>query len=218
MAAEGDRGAAVAGATRPRDIVAGGLPGLIQRIPPHALLWAVPAILIALALILLAMGRLPICSCGTVKLWHGAVQSAETSQHIADWYTLTHVLHGFLFYFFTWLVLRRAPVALRLVVAVLIEGAWEIVENSDFIINRYRTETIALNYFGDSVINSVSDTLAMMLGFTLASWLPTRATIALAIATELMLVYAIRDNLTLNILMLVHPNQAIKAWQSPLPR
>jgi hypothetical protein len=190
-----------------------------QRIPPWVFFLAVPAIIALQALILWAMGRLPICACGTVKLWHGIVHSAENSQHIFDWYTLTHVVHGFALYFLLWLVLRRTSVALRLVLAVLIEGGWEILENSDFIINRYRAETIALDYFGDSIVNSIADTVAMIFGFAIASRLSPWSVVGLTIAGELMLAYTIRDNLTLNVIMLVHPTQVIKAWQAaPLLR
>ena len=183
-----------------------------NRIPSWALCLAVPAIIAVQALVLYAMGRVPICTCGTVKLWYGVVQSSENSQHIFDWYTLTHVVHGFGFYFLTWLVMRKAPFALRLAVAVLIEGVWEIIENTDFVITRY----VSLDYFGDSIVNSVADTVAMIAGFVLAARLPAWNTVAAALALELTLAYLIRDNLTLNIIMLVHPIDAVKAWQASL--
>ena len=166
------------------------------------------------AVTLLLMGQVPICKCGYVKLWHGVVFSSENSQHISDWYTPSHVIHGFAFFGLLWLIGRRWPLGLRLVLAVAIEAGWEIFENTDLVINRYREVTISLDYYGDSVLNSVCDILAMVAGFAIASRVPVWITVALVVTLELLVLYFIRDNLTLNIIMLIYPLDGIKAWQA----
>jgi len=174
---------------------------------------ALLAVAAAQALALYALGRVPICTCGYVKLWHGVVLSAENSQHVADWYSFSHIIHGFALYGLLWLAARRWPVGLRFVAAALVEAVWETVENTSFVIDRYRAITISLDYYGDSILNSVSDTLFCAAGFALASRLPVAATLALAVAMEVGVAAVIRDNLTLNIIMLIYPLAAIKAWQ-----
>ena len=171
------------------------------------------AVVSATAAILYAMGRNPICPCGEVKLWWGAVNSPENSQHLSDWYSASHLIHGFLFFGATWLVTRRWGFAPRLILALVVECAWEIVENTDPVIQHYRETTISLDYAGDSILNSMSDIGFMALGFFLASRLPVGLTVLIAIGLELFTGFMIRDNLTLNVLMLLWPIEAVKTWQ-----
>jgi len=171
-------------------------------------------LVIAFGVTLFLMDRPPICACGSVKLWHGVVHSSENSQHIADWYTFSHVIHGFLFYGLAHLILRGAARRWALPLAVAIEGGWELLENSPMIIDRYREATMAFGYSGDSILNSIADIGWMSAGFWLAAKLPVRVTIAVALAFEALTLLLIRDNLTLNVLMLVWPVEAIKTWQA----
>ncbi len=179
------------------------------------LLLIVACALIVQATVLYVVGQPPICACGTVRLWVGQVLSPENSQQITDWYTPSHVIHGLLFFALARLLFRgRRSLLLALSLALGIEVAWELTENSPAIIARYREQSLAQGYSGDSILNSLCDTLAMLTGFWLAARLPVRASIALVLAAELFTGVMIRDNLTLNVVQLLVPNKAVSAWQA----
>ena len=175
---------------------------------------AAAAIVIAAGAILLLMGRHPICTCGSIEMWVGSRDSPRTSQMLADWYSFSHIVHGLLFYAALWLAARRWPVEWRFVIALFIEAAWEVAENTPMVIDRYRATTAALGYTGDSVLNSLSDIAMMALGFAIARKLPVWTSIALLMALEVIPLFAIRDNLTLNVLALIAPNEALQVWQA----
>ena len=162
------------------------------------------------------MGRLWICSCWEIKLFEPSVHSSGNSQHISDWYTPSHIIHGFIFYGLGFLLLRRFPIAARFAVATLLEAGWEILENSPIIIERYRSVTASYGYEGDSILNSALDTLAMAAGFVFAARAPVWLTLVIAIGFEIATAVIIRDNLALNIVMLIWPIDAIRQWQSAL--
>lgn len=172
------------------------------------------AVLIVVAAVELAMGRHQICTCGTVELWVGGRDSPKTSQMLFDWYSLSHIVHGLLFYGLLWTVARRWLVERRFMTALVIEACWEMIENTPMVIDRYRATTAALGYAGDSVLNSLSDIVMMALGFLLARKLPVWASVALLIALELIPLFVIRDNLALNLLNLLAPVKAVQAWQA----
>ncbi len=192
------------------------IPSVKFRPGPRA---AVVAVVLWLATISLELvrGRPPICPCGHVRLWAAEVNSAENSQQIADWYSFSHVIHGLLFYgaaraLARWIAPRWSRWALP--AAVALEGLWELAENSPAVIERYRAATVSLGYQGDSALNSASDIAFMALGFWIASRLPWWASVAIGIGFELFTLALIRDNLTLNVLMLVWPIEAIRHWQA----
>jgi hypothetical protein len=192
----------------------------MNRLLPHRrAVIASLALAIVAGVILLGMGRNPICECGTVKLWHGVVQSAENSQHLTDWYAPSHFTHGLIMYFFAWLLWRKwalfggKPARWALPIAVAVEAAWEIMENTPMVIDRYRAVTVSWGYSGDSVVNSLGDIGWMIAGFLAASRIPAWFSVALALFLELLTLWTIRDNLTLNVVMLFWPVEAIRQWQ-----
>jgi uncharacterized membrane protein YjdF len=174
---------------------------------------AIAVVVVAAAALLRLEGRLWICSCGQVWLWAGDTKSANNSQHIFDPYSFTHVLHGFVFYGLLALALPRLPALWRLSLSIAIEAAWEVIENSPAIIERYRQATLALGYQGDTVVNSLADILCCGIGFALARRLGFRRSLAVFAVTEVVLILWIRDSLILNVIMLIYPIEAIKAWQ-----
>jgi hypothetical protein len=177
-------------------------------------IWATVAVFAAAALVLFLMGRPPICTCGTIKLWEGVVNSPGNSQHIADWYTLSHIIHGFVFYWAARWAMPRQPAGVWLIAASVVELAWEILENSPMIIDRYREATMAVGYSGDSILNSIADGGWMVAGFLFAARFSWKIVVPIAIAFELFTLAVIRDNLTLNVVMLVSPVDAIREWQA----
>ncbi|MBB5732348.1 hypothetical protein FHS61_001357 [Altererythrobacter atlanticus] len=193
----------------------------MTRLLPHrSALIATLAIFLGAVAVLFAMGRPPICTCGHVALWHGTVQSAGNSQHITDWYSPSHFTHGLIMYFASWLLWSRwrlfggRPARWAMPIAVLVEAAWEVLENTPMIIDRYREVTISWGYVGDSIVNSAADIGWMAAGFLYAAKLPWKASLATGIALELFTAWMIRDNLALNVLMLVWPLEAVRQWQA----
>ncbi len=195
-------------------------PAMNRLLPDRRGLFATLALIVIAAAVLLAMGRNPICECGYVKLWHGVVQSSENSQHVTDWYSPSHFTHGLIMYFVAWLLWSRLrlfggrPARWALPIAVAVEAAWEIAENTPMVIDRYRAVTVSFGYSGDSVVNSLSDIGWMTIGFLVAARIPVKFSVALAVFLELLTLYTIRDNLTLNVVMLFWPIEAIRQWQA----
>lgn len=171
--------------------------------------------LVIISTIMLALqGRVLWCEAGDYLPWSWAVMSRHNSQHLIDPYSFTHILHGILEFWLIGLVFSRVPLAWRFVIAIFIESTWEVVENTSYVINRYREATISLDYFGDSIINSLADILCCGIGFVIAKKIGYWRSLALFIVTETILIFTIRDSLILNIIMLIYPLDAIKSWQT----
>ncbi|MCE9540942.1 DUF2585 family protein [Candidatus Kaiserbacteria bacterium] len=174
----------------------------------------VVALVLAQGAVLFFFGQPPICACGYIEFWHGEVLSPGNSQHLTDWYTFSHVIHGIIFYYLAGYLFPKFSAASRLALAVGVEVAWEIAENTPMVIQHYREQALAQGYTGDSIINSVSDTFAMMFGFLIASRFAVWVVVTLALLMELYTLYMIRDNLALNIVNLIHAFPSIAAWQA----
>jgi len=185
------------------------MPAAFRRPKPLLILLVIITLSVA---ILLAMGRPPICACGTVELW--GREGPTQSQMLADWYSLSHIVHGFLFYALLHLLFRKTTFEGRFTAALLVEAAWEIVENTPMVIDRYREATIALGYSGDSILNSASDIAMMAVGFFAARRIPVWASMAIVLVLEVVPLLVIRDNLALNIWMLLAPSDGVRAWQA----
>ncbi len=176
--------------------------------------WVTLAAILVLTMIQLRVqGRVWWCACGQWNLWAGDIWSAHNSQHFLDPYSFTHVLHGMAFCGLIFLLRPRMPFAWKLVTACALEAGWEILENSAFIIERYREATISLGYEGDSIINSVADVLCCGAGFLMARKLSLKWSLVVFFVAELVLLFWVRDNLTLNVLMLIYPVESIRTWQ-----
>ena len=175
--------------------------------------FAIVASFAATALLLRLEGRLWLCACGSIQLWSGQICSANNSQHFLDPYSFTHVLHGFLFFWLIAWLLSRLRSSWQLALAVAVEAGWEVLENTNFIIDRYRSETAALGYNGDTVVNSFGDILCCLIGFVVAQRLGLRRSLVVFAVLELILIVWIKDSLLLEILMLVVPIDAVRAWQ-----
>jgi len=168
---------------------------------------------IAMAFVLRFEGRLLICSCNRVLLWVGDICSSSNSQQLFDPFSFTHVLHGFLLFWIISLLFRRVAPEWQISLALICEAAWEVFENTPFVINRYRTETAALGYQGDSVVNSLGDLFCAFVGIMIARQLGFRRSVIVFLIVEVILFVTIRDSLLLEILMLIRPIPAIKQWQ-----
>ena len=184
--------------------------------PTHKKYWPLLAMLAAAmtaAILLHLEGRLWICACGSIRLWSGQVGSANNSQHFLDPYSLTHVLHGFLFFWLIFWLARRLSSGWQMALAVIVEACWEVFENTNFIIDRYRTATAALGYNGDTVVNSFGDIFCCLIGFLIARRLGLRRSLVVFAVLEVVLIIWIKDSLLLEILTLIIPIDAVRAWQ-----
>jgi Protein of unknown function (DUF2585) len=184
-----------------------------KTMPVWALIIGVSALLLFQAGVLYLLGQPPICTCGDIKLWEGMVASIGNSQHVSDWYTPSHVIHGFLFFGLLHLTWPRARMVTKLLAALVLEIGWEIIENTPQVINHYRQQALAVGYTGDSILNSVSDSVAMIVGYVTALRMPVWLSIIVVVTLEAVVLYFIRDGLTLNIINLIYPFEFIAEWQ-----